>query len=256
MVICEYIKKFVKIEHRWFCSMEEEINSDADIIYLHGVTMVPSNWKGECSMQRSVVKDLSMSEADLFLTLGKHLRQYIKRSTREDVEITIYDSVSFLANDGLVERIGMLYEKMYADKNIKTRFNYALTRAYAKNNSLCIAIASVGGRLVGFDAVICDDKHARLWLAAFDFRNESEDSQKLSRAHQRMDWELLVWCKNRGIIDFDFGGIASFENPNGIDGFKMKFESNNKVEYYNVILPNSILGKFLLKCKKLFLKSR
>ena len=256
MVICEYIKKFVKIEHRWFCSMEEEINSDADIIYLHGVTMVPSNWKGECSMQRSVIKDLSMSEADLFLTLGKHLRQYIKRSTREDVEITIYDSVSFLANAGLVERIGMLYEKMYADKNIKTRFNYALTRAYAKNNSLCIAIASVGGRLVGFDAVICDDKHARLWLAAFDFRNESEDSQKLSRAHQRMDWELLVWCKNRGIIDFDFGGIASFENPNGIDGFKMKFESNNKVEYYNVILPNSILGKFLLKCKKLFLKSR
>ncbi len=251
MVICTYKKGPLKIEHRWFCESLADLKSNADIIYIHGVGE-KNNYKGASSgLQKTVIKDLSLPEEELFLTLGKHLRQYIKRSMKEDVSIQIFDSHAFLADRGALDEIARLYEKMYADKEMNVKFNRALAIEYARAGALCIAVARIGEALVGFDAVIHDDKHARLWLAAFDFRNEAEDSQKLSRAHQRMDWELLVWCKNRGMVDFDFGGIASFDTPNGIDAFKMKFESNNKVEYYNIIKPNSIIGHIAMKIRTL-----
>ena len=85
-----------------------------------------------------------------------------------------------------------------------------------------------------------------IWISAFDFRNDVNDSQVLSRAHQRLDWELLLWCKDRGITRFDFGGINSFEEPNGIAQFKLKFESKNKVIYNNYLVPMNLIGRIAL----------
>lgn len=51
------------------------------------------------------------------------------------------------------------------------------------------------------------------------------------------------------MTDFDFDGIASFEKPDGIDVFKMKLESESKVEYYNIVKPNSLLGHLAMKMK-------
>ncbi len=251
MVTCIYKKGPLKIEHRWFAEQNDDFKSKADIIFMHGVETKDSSKSASSSLQKTVIKDLSLPENELFLTLGKHLRQYIKRSMKEDVQIEIFDSQKLLNAPDLLNKIGGVYEKMYEDKDMNVKFNRSLANTYAKANALCVATATINDNLVGFDAIIHDDNHARLWLAAFDFRNEAEDSQKLSRAHQRMDWELLVWCKNQGMVNFDFGGIASFDNPNGIDAFKMKFESNNKVEYYNIIKPNSLIGHVAMKVRSL-----
>ena len=86
-----------------------------------------------------------------------------------------------------------------------------------------------------------------MWLSAFDFRNNDADSQVLSRGHQQLDYELLLYLKNIGIKTFDFGGVNSFDKPNGIAKFKMKFESENKVTYNNYLIPTNLLGKIALK---------
>jgi lipid II:glycine glycyltransferase (peptidoglycan interpeptide bridge formation enzyme) len=64
---------------------------------------------------------------------------------------------------------------------------------------------------------------------------------------------LLRWCKNEGITQFDFGGVNSFDEPNGIAQFKMKFEDNNRVTYNNYLVPNNFLGKIALK---IFMRKR
>lgn len=258
MLKVQYKKHFIKLEHRWFASAEELAEkSDADVIYMHGVEpeSVPATaFSGE---QKTLIKDLTLPEEALFLTLGKHLRAYIKRSMKENVQIRMIDSPELLDNREHMENAAKLYEKMYMDKGIKAAFNRTLAEQYAAQNALCIAAAYIQGVMVGFDAVIYQGSQARLWLAAFDFRNESEDAQLLSRAHQRMDWELLLWCKERGIVDFDFGGVTSFENPNGIDSFKLKFEKDNRVIYHNAVVPNSLLGTavvWALKWKRMLKK--
>lgn len=52
-----------------------------------------------------------------------------------------------------------------------------------------------------------------------------------------------------GITQYDWGGIANPEEPNGIDQFKMGF-GGEAASYYNVIIGVSLLGKITLSSMK------
>lgn len=178
------------------------------------------------------------------------MRQYIKRSAKEQlVSISIFDSHSIDENRRVLDECKTLYEKMFSDKGMDIEFNEMLAKKYIEQNALTIAVAydSTTQLPLGFSAIIHEGVNARLWLAAFDFRNETLDSQVLSRAHQRLDWELICWCKQNGVCLFDFGGVNSFEEPNGIAQFKMKFEDKNRVTYTNYLVPKNIIGKLALR---------
>ena len=180
------------------------------------------------------------------MSFGKHLRQYINRSKKEEkLQIEILKAGD-IKNKHFAE-CKLLYEKMFSDKGIPQIFNAKLAHCYDSNEALLIGMVYYDAVPVGFDAVIYGEKSARLWLAAFDFRDDATNSQVLSRAHQQLDWEIMCWCKEYGIEEFDFGGISNFENPNGIDNFKLSFERNNKVTYQNYLVGNSLLGKIAIK---------
>ena len=258
MLQVSYRKKGITISHVWFAN-EEEIKQktykdmQADLYYLHGITFAIAD-KGYIERQFSLIKNLQLSEEDLFLSLGKHLRQYIKRSNKENiVRINLYEGQEILNNPQIVDDCKNLFEKMFADKGTKNKFNKNLFCVYAKNDALIIGMATINNVPVGFSAVVFNNEMGRLWLAAFDFRNASHDSQVLSRGHQRLDWELLLWCNKHGVKQFDFGGVSSFDEPNGIDKFKMAFEKEGMITYYNYIIPNTFIGKatVAVKCKKM-----
>lgn len=253
MLSVTYRKHGIRLTHIWFAT-DEEIRNKAykkgagDLIFLHGSNVEPD--KGvNYSHQLSLIKDLRPDEDEIFLSLGKHLRQYIKRSAKEQLaEIRIYNSEEILSTPSVLADCKVLFEKMYKDKGMDQTFNTNLAEMYLHLNVLSIAVAyNLDKKAIGFSAVIHHEKNARLWVAAFDFRNDTLDSQMLSRAHQRLDWELICYCKKIGLDWFDFGGVVSFDEPDGISQFKLKFESENKVEYDNYLIPNNILGKAALK---------
>ena len=122
-----------------------------------------------------------------------------------------------------------------------------LAKAYLKQNALCIGMAYLNGHAVGFSGFVHDEQSARLWIAAFDFRdNEKELSQILSRTHKRLDWEMLLWCKAHGVKELDFGGVRDFDGTDGISKFKLEFAQENKVIYHNYLVPGSFLGKLII----------
>ena len=257
MVVVTYRKKGIKITHVWFASQEQIntlpfLNNAGDLVYLHGVNNCLIDKKnGYESVQCSIIKSLLKDEDELFSSLGKHLKQYIKRSYKDsEVNISILDSNTLAEHPNILEHCKSLFEKMYEDKNMNVSFNNSLMNAYIKNGAMVIGYATICDKPIGFSATIIDDKNARLWLTAFDFRNHLDSAQMISRTHQRMDWEIILWCKNKGIESFDFGGIYSFDNPNGIDKFKMNFERNGKVSYNNYLIPNSFLGRLAMKMYK------
>ncbi len=228
-----------------------------DLLYYHGLKTVEKGFnKKYCviNIQNTIIKDLTTNENELFDTLGKHLKSYIKRNMKENVMFEFFDSNALKQEPLILNQVAELFEKMYYDKGMDALFNFTLAQEYIKANGLCIGIARIDGNIVGFDAVIHDEKSARLWLTAFDFRNDNNDKQILSRSHQNLDWQMLIWCKNHGIEKFDFGGINSFDNPNGIAKFKMAF-NGEPVTYYNVIVPKSLVGYMaviFMKLKKIF----
>jgi len=76
------------------------------------------------------------------------------------------------------------------------------------------------------------------------------NSTQVGMANKRLHWADIVHFKNFGLTTYDWGGISDFDNPNGIDNFKMKF-GGNKIEYNVNIVGISALGKFIVFLKRL-----
>ena len=185
----------------------------------------------------------------MFNGLSKHLRQYIKRNYKDEVDIRICSSGDILQNTDILDKCKKLYEKMFLDKGMNEKFNTELAKRYCKQSCLVIFMAYIQNVPIGFAAFIVGEK-ARWWLSAFDFRNEQFDAQVLSRTHKRVIWDAILYSRKMGCKEFDFGGVNSFEEPNGIAKFKLEFEKENKVVYNNYLVSRTLLGKIAIKVFK------
>ena len=253
MLIVKYRNHGIKLAHVWFATTQDIVDRSyklqkADIYYLHGISADSIGGGYLLTKQNSLIKDLSLSEDEMFNTLGKSLRKHIKKSERDGlVKIEFYDSEEILKNTTLLSTGKHLYEKMKSDKGIGGSFNTALAIEYCKANALMCGLATIEANPVGFCAVIYHQENSRAWVGAFDFRGGEYDTHIMSNAHRELNWKRMLWLKEHGVREFDFGGIDSFEKPNGVSLFKMEFEQNNKITYNNFLVPGSLLGRAAVK---------
>lgn len=260
MVQVTYKKKGIRLTHIWFANADElqrltKGKSHTDILFVHAGKYSHSSNSVMISKQDSLIKDLNCSEEDIWNSYGKHLKAYIKRSQREETVIRIFRGEEI--NAGLLDVCGDLYEQMKASKGIPDTFNRSLAEQYIKKDALVICVAYVNEIPVGFNAYIADDTHFRTWLTAFAFCEEECDAQVVSRAHQLLEWETMRYCCQNGITSYDFGGVANFEEPNGIDKFKMNFaKEGQRISYDNYLVGISLLGKVVIRGYKLIKKAR
>lgn len=262
MVQVTYSKKGIRLAHTWFADQSDIMKlsghiSGVDLVFLHGVCLedLPNICCVKMFSQFSLIKDLSRSEDEVWSSYGKHLKAYIKRSQREGTSVCIFRNTEI--DDELLNLCGSFYEQMKEAKGIPDVFNRKLAESYASNDALVIAMAYVNEIPVGFNAYIADETHFRTWLTAFAFREEEFDAQEVSRAHQLLEWETMRYCCQNGITSYDFGGISSFENPNGIDKFKMTFAKEGaRVTYDNYLVGVSPIGKMAVSAYKIRKKIR
>lgn len=205
--------------------------------------------------QHSLIKFLYADEAVVYQTFGKHLRKFIQRSISEGTTIRILIGAEI--TDQALDTCLHHYNKMKEDKGVPGTFNTVLAKCYVAEGNLMISQACIGDTVVGFKASIVDDRHLRGWVSAFAFREEEFDAQVVSRAHQLLEWETMRWCCQNGINSYDFGGITSFDEPNGIDKFKMTFaKEGEQVTYDNYLVGVSPIGKAAVLGYKLLKKLR
>lgn len=255
MVTVTYRKKCIRLQHVWFADRQElaalAAEPGADLLFVHGSEYTGLSHSIHLSAQHSLIKALDSDPDVVYKTFGKHLRKFINRSISEGTTIRLLSGTEI--TDDVLDTCLHLYNKMKEDKGLPGTFNTTLAKQYAESDDLLVSLAIVNDTVVGFKASIVDDLHLRGWVSAFAFREEEFDAQVVSRAHQLLEWETMRHCCQNGIISYDFGGIDSFENPNGIDKFKMTFaKDGERVTYDNFLLGRSLLGKVGIAAYKLY----
>ena len=201
-----------------------------DVVLLDGLTGWSSNKETEKGSGLTYLFrfDGVKSHEDLFCKLRKQYRKEIRHcSARAKIDFFTSDQIT----TGLLREFAKVANEMYSSIGLKTRVKIRLFRAHANAGALMISRSSSDGVAYTYHAYVVDGKHATSWMAGDVFRKKGIDRKLAGQIHKYHKYMDLCWFFDRGYEDYDWGGISSFEHPNGIDEFKMGFPGEKHVTY-------------------------
>lgn len=242
--------RILKARNVWFeqVSSVDDIPKDGtDIVYIYGNSQPLSGGSMICHKQYSAITDLTGTEEELFAALGSTLRYKIKRAEREGTEVSFYIGKEAVCR---LPAFAEIFENMYEQKGNREELPIEEMKTYALAGKLLVSIASIGGKAAVYHSYVCDDKNCRLTFTCSEFRAVStkEEKQAFARANELLHWKDITYFKGRGLLSYDWGGLTSPEDPNGIDKFKLNFGCK-PTDYYNIVYPVTLKGRLITKAK-------
>jgi len=252
MIIVEYKKLLFRIKHVWFADDSDinkilENDKTSSLIYLHGIYNPLKIDGSVLKEQYTITKNLNISLEEMEENLSKSLSRSIKRGSKRNVTIETYYEIDSVKMH--FSKLDSLYSKMYKSKKIKKSLNLKLMKEYFAKKSLVLYLIFIDEELIGFQADIFDKKYARAWVGSFDFINELYNNSIIGHIHNYFNWFAITNLKERGVIYYDMGGINSFNKPNSISQYKLKYfcDYDTKDTYFNIIVLRTFFMKFLFK---------
>jgi len=250
MVHITYKKKGIKVTQVWF-PIAEWKSIKSDLFLVHGV--YEKGRRGGWETFHTLLSDLTAAEEDLMAAIHKNFRYEIRRNQKEDVTYRMHSAQEVVENAELLNKFATMYEAMYAEKGMRQTLNKEQMLLYAKAGALMISAIMIREEFAVMHSYITEGDKVRLLHSISEFRREDMDANFIARCNKRHHWEDLCYFKQNGIKEYDWGGISSFENPNGIDDFKSKF-GGRPCTYYNQYEAGSLLGRILLFGLKIKMK--
>ena len=146
-----------------------------------------------------------------------------------------------------------MYHEMYEQKGLRGReLPIKELTGYLKANQLLISCASISGKPVVFHSYVYGEGNSRLLHSCSEFRTEDNETRNaIGRANKYLHWRDFQHLRTMGVKRYDWGGISSLSEPNGIDKFKMSFGAE-PVVYYNISSSLSLRYKLYLIACSLF----
>ncbi len=253
MITVKYRKGMLTLSNVWFSqdimsSITGKV-SGADLIIVHGVDAQNVDGIFIRNKQYTLITDLKVEETSLMAGVKKNVRYEIHRCEKEGARIEFHESSQIMSNLECVRGLRDVYEQMYFEKGLKVKFNYRLFLEYIRNNVAVITIGLVDNTPLVFHSYITDGSKVRLLHSASNFRSSSHDKAQIGRLNKYLHYKDMVSFRSQGISDYDWGGISSLDDPNGIDQFKISF-GGKMHSYDNYIIGNTVFGKVTVICMK------
>ena len=245
MVEITYKKKGIRITQIWYPKESQHTAGiKTDIAFYHGVLKKQKD-KALYQPFHTLFSDLTQEEEKQSGLINKNVRYEIRRNNKEEVEYRVFTSRELLENPETLNSFATIYENMYAEKGMKQSLNLEQLRLYAQERALLISGVYAGDIPVVMHSYIVTEEKVRLLHSVSEFRREDMDANFVARCNKRLHWDDLRHFAKEGKKEYDWGGVSSLENPNGIDAFKFKF-GGTPITYYNKYSAESLLGRLVL----------
>ena len=253
-----YFCNFLFIKRLYVCCAKDfEITEDIkilkpDLVYFGNVKSF------DASMYSNVKKSLTYSynfepsqsnNDSLFSSMSKDLRYEIRKCSNDNnIKIEIYTGDDIMPS--LIKQACKTGNTMFKKKGIKTKIKKRQYLSQLKCGCLIMSVSYYKNTPCVYHAYSIDGTNAICCLIATSYR-QTELRGKLSgmihRYHSFFDMRYFSINK---YSYYDWGGISSFDNPNGIDKFKMRFPGYQNITLGSVV-PLSRIGSIFIKVKKL-----
>ena len=187
----------------------------------------------------------------LIKKISKNFRYEIRRAQKEGIEVEIYNGNEAFTKPELLKELQNSYNSMFAEKNITKRLNMKYINAALKNDAMIISVAvdrKTNQNLV-YHAYVVDKKNSLLLYSTSKLWTDKNSGNLIGYANKYLHWVDICYMKENGRINYEWGGISSKDNPNGIDKFKMSF-GGEVIQLKNCIFANSIKGNLYVKLLK------
>ncbi len=157
----------------------------------------------------SMELDLAENADDLAGKLSKSWRRNLRLAAKNDLIIK-------RCADPDIEELRRAFEEMEASKNLPELFSEEKLEnlfKYAASNLILFRCEDTDGNLLSFRAALFIGDKAVDYLAVTNKEGRNQ------RASFPTLWEMLLYCREKGIGKYDLGGIDPWENP-GVYTFK------------------------------------
>lgn len=230
--------KYFNCVHVWFSDVESPTIFREDLRYYYGTRKLHCKLN-KYQIQKSLISVLDEEET-LFSLINKTVRYEINKSAKENTVTRVYQPDKI--NEELLLQFSYCYEQMYKSKGIDAKLNLPELKAYAEQKALTITTAENNGDTLVYHSYVFDNINSRLLHSCSIYRDQDNNMRNLiGRANKYLHWKDMLHFKSIGIRQYDWGGVSSFDKPNGIDMFKMAF-GGQRVQYYNEQVPCSPRG--------------
>jgi len=162
----------------------------------------------------------------------KNTRYWINRAEKEGIKIRI--------NEGY-EQFYQIFRLFMKKKGIKSLFNIfgvgkISLKAMKQNGTLFVA--EYDGEILAGTIFLENDTHIEAWIGASK-RLEVDKKKKaiVSCANRLIDWKAIKYAKEKGIKEYDLGGLWPEEeaekdiSKKGINNFKLSFGGKTVTRY-------------------------
>ncbi|NMC26862.1 MAG: hypothetical protein GYA42_01815 [Syntrophomonadaceae bacterium] len=253
MLTTTYKKKGISITHVWFMEETDKLPAiKTDIFYIHD-SPIDRIETGPAVIlpHRTLISDLNRSEEALSRSISRKCRQMVKQAEQDGITAIVYSSRELRNKENLLKEFGSSHDKVYEQKGIQAIFNHDLVKKYIEADMLIVSVASFGGKNIAFHSYIISDQFARGLYSVSNYRENGPDRHIVVKANTYLHYKDLLHFRKKGLSVYDWGGVQSFDEPSGIDRFKMKFGGQRRTNY-NIIAGQSVVGKATVTALKMW----
>jgi len=192
------------------------------------------NVKGfTCEKEFTIIIDLTQDLDTIWHNMdNKSVRYWINRAQKEGIIVRKNDKH---------DQFYQIYRSFIQKKGIKSKFDLfgvgsTTLESMKKNGTLFIA--EHNGEILAGTLYLEDDSHIESWIGASK-RLEIQNSNKklIAAADHLIDWEAIKYAKQKGLKEFDLGGIWSEEEAakdlakKGINNYKLNLGGKPVTRY-------------------------
>lgn len=232
---------------------QETVSSKCDILRYMRFYEISENLRGlEFDIYETPVTDLTLSEDQIKARYNKDTRYKVRRAGRENIAYFVFDELDYVRDEQVISDVIEKYYK-FCDQinlpNLKSNLDKTEFKKMIDNGNIVITKAEFENGWT-YHVYQADGKNALLWFTFSDHRKENANKSMASRANRGLHDHDIMYFKNKGYLIYDWGNIASKEEPNQIDKFKMSFGGEIKTAYC-CFVGNTWKGKLLIMLRNM-----